>query len=1304
MRSHYVAQVAGLALLYIATGKLGLFLSVPPGFATLIWPPSGLALGICLVHGRRLWPGIWIGSFLLNAYVAGALGSPLALLPQKLAIAAAIGAGSTLQVLIACLLARRVAGLPLKLASVSQILRLFLLVGPLACVTAASVGVMSLRLSGLITDAELVNNWLSWWGGDVFGVIVFLPLALVAPGNPHPIALNGREIGRVSALTLFLLLMPLGLTFYAWKIVSINEFNAKQEAFQASALESEKALGHRLESYDHALVAAGAFWQSRQGATAAEWRAYVDALSLKSNYPGMNGLGVIEPSTSQDLGALTARVTADGADSFKVHPQFTGPQHLVVTRIEPLEANREALGLDEAFEANRKNAIEQSRDLGLTTASGKITLVQDKARTPGFLLVHPVFAPGEAPRNPAERRSRLTVWIYAPFIAGNLFGDLTESQGKDLDIQIFDGSSPAPAALIYDSGNAASKGVLSVKRRLQVGQRTWFVQWTSTKAYDATSRSITPLLILSAGLLFTTMLAVLFFGMSLRSPEAVDSLGAREKLVIPVTVFLILAVGSAFLYRTLSVQEDRYFAGLVERDATEARDLEASLANGNIQALQRSAEMWSAVQSLPGEAWRADAGALIRGLPGVKRLIWFDGRRSLRWAIPAEGIRLPPPALLTLAAQRGDPTASAIVPDAGHDSRFDLAVPVGDGGAPLGFLVATWDPSTFGAAALTNDIRGNYQVSLIDGTQSLPLNDVKGRPLTGLAVSRSLSVAGRAWVLRLQPTKAFLRSQRSAVPIVALVAGLVIALLSALTVQALLTLSRKSQELLQSNRGLFEVSTLNSAVLASTRYMVVTTDSDGLITSFNSEAERMLGYAAAEVVGKATPLLWHDAAEINARLAAIHAEFGTGTEPNFSNLAVPIDRLGEDTVEWSFVRRDGSRFPARLSGTPLRNEAGDTVGYLGIVENVTERHAAQQALVRSEETFRLAMENAPIGKALVALDGHWLQVNTALCDLLGYAHEELLKTDFQTITHPDDLSADMALVAKVLAGEIASYALEKRYTHKDGHTIWGLLSVSLVRNVDGTPAYFISQIQDITERREMERMKSEFISTVSHELRTPLTSIRGSLDFVASSERGGLSDAGQRLVDMALRNCDRLVALVNDILDIDKIASGSARFDVEEADVCDLLEQAVALNQAFADKWGVRLVAAAPTTSATIVVDPERFQQAMTNLISNAVKFSPAGGVVTVSATTDNAVRFAVKDDGMGIPAAFRPRIFGRFAQADSSSTRSKGGSGLGLHITRELVEHMGGSIGYESAEGAGSTFWISFPCATDQDRGGRII
>ena len=235
---------------------------------------------------------------------------------------------------------------------------------------------------------------------------------------------------------------------------------------------------------------------------------------------------------------------------------------------------------------------------------------------------------------------------------------------------------------------------------------------------------------------------------------------------------------------------------------------------------------------------------------------------------------------------------------------------------------------------------------------------------------------------------------------------------------------------------------------------------------------------------------------------------------------------------------------------------------------------------------------------------------------------------------------------------------------------------------------------DVTEFRRIDRMKSEFVSTVSHELRTPLTSIRGSLGLIAGGVAGPLPDKAGMLVDIAKDNCERLIRLINDILDSEKIESGQMRLEMRTLQLAPLLEKAIAANDAFAAQHQVKLVldVAAPSLAAS--VDPDRFMQVVTNLVSNACKFSPPTSSVTVRlAAQDGRVRIEVRDQGPGIPAEFRQRIFRKFSQADSSDTRQKGGTGLGLNISRAIVERMGGGIDFRSNEdGAGTTFFFDLP------------
>jgi signal transduction histidine kinase len=237
----------------------------------------------------------------------------------------------------------------------------------------------------------------------------------------------------------------------------------------------------------------------------------------------------------------------------------------------------------------------------------------------------------------------------------------------------------------------------------------------------------------------------------------------------------------------------------------------------------------------------------------------------------------------------------------------------------------------------------------------------------------------------------------------------------------------------------------------------------------------------------------------------------------------------------------------------------------------------------------------------------------------------------------------------------------------------------------------------VTRQLEAERMKKEFTSTLSHELRTPLTSIIGSLQLINSGVLGDLDKDVAELTEVAERNGTRLLDLINDLLDIEKIESGKLTLVPEVFKLGDLVREATVLNKAFGERFKVRFdfVGQMQASPQEVIVhaDRKRLLQVMTNLLSNGAKFSPEGGAVEVTMEeTGASVRVGIHDRGPGIPEAFRARIFGRFAQADSTTARAKGGTGLGLAISKRLVEMMQGRIGFEPREGGGTTFWFELP------------
>ena len=406
------------------------------------------------------------------------------------------------------------------------------------------------------------------------------------------------------------------------------------------------------------------------------------------------------------------------------------------------------------------------------------------------------------------------------------------------------------------------------------------------------------------------------------------------------------------------------------------------------------------------------------------------------------------------------------------------------------------------------------------------------------------------------------------------------------------------------------------------------------------------------------------------------------------------------TAEVLGLRQDGTTFPALVEMTLLQAADARQGAIIVCLQDITERRradeeiAAQQALLKaSEEKFRSSMEAASIGMALIQPEGRWLLVNPALCELLGYSERELLAGNIQSITYPEDLAVDQPYLEQILTGKLTRYQTEKRFLHSSGRTIRARVGVSLVRDQAGAPDYLVAHIEDVTAQREAERVKDQFISMVSHELRTPLTSIRGALGLVCGTMAGELSPKPKVLLASALENSERLTRLINDILDIDKIAAGQMQFNMRPANLAQLTRRALSAIDAYAQKLGVCIDAQVIGDSVEVCVDEDRFIQVLFNLLSNAAKFSSPGGVIVVDAQLrGSSVRLTVQDFGDGIPEEFRSRIFQRFSQADSSATRKAGGAGLGLHITRQIVERMGGRIDFDSEVGRGTTFWVELP------------
>jgi PAS domain S-box-containing protein len=390
-------------------------------------------------------------------------------------------------------------------------------------------------------------------------------------------------------------------------------------------------------------------------------------------------------------------------------------------------------------------------------------------------------------------------------------------------------------------------------------------------------------------------------------------------------------------------------------------------------------------------------------------------------------------------------------------------------------------------------------------------------------------------------------------------------------------------------------------------------------------------------------------------------------------------------------RGDGTTFPLEMIVTDARLD-GERV-LIAIGQDVGGRERAAVALGESERRFRGIFDYAGVGIAFSAFeDGvpRVADVNAAFSAMVGYSLDELRGDDYSLITHPDDIAELAEMGLAVAAGE-DHLARELRCVCKDGSLLWGSLTLSILRDEKGAPSFAIGMLKDITERKEVEQVKDEFVSLVGHELRTPLTSIRGSLGLLAGGVMGELPEEAAGMLDTAIASTDRLVRLINDILDIERMDSGRADIEVAPVLASELVEMSIQVVDGMATAADVIL--RADVEDALVTCDADKIVQVLTNLLGNAIKFSPPGSAVDVTfAGVGEDALFSVGDCGRGIPPSQIESIFGRFNQVDASDAREKGGTGLGLAIAQRIVEQHGGRIWAESTEGEGSTFRFTLP------------
>lgn len=466
--------------------------------------------------------------------------------------------------------------------------------------------------------------------------------------------------------------------------------------------------------------------------------------------------------------------------------------------------------------------------------------------------------------------------------------------------------------------------------------------------------------------------------------------------------------------------------------------------------------------------------------------------------------------------------------------------------------------------------------------------------------------------------------------------------------------------------------------------------SPGVIYARDAKDAHNITYVSAQL----TALLGHAPRALTANttfwLDHVHPD---DRAPALKNLEALFD-VDQNTDEYRMRRADGSYRWVQDTRHLVRGEKGDPVEIVGLWMDISERKDSEAALREQVQHTQAILDNVIDGIITIDERGTIASFNQAAERIFGYSPGQVIGRNIKMLM-PEPFHGEhdgyLANYRATSVPRIIGIGREVVGQRSNGETFPMDLAVSEISHQG--QRMFVGLARDITDRKRVEQMKSEFVSTVSHELRTPLTSISGSLGLLLGGALGDTPPQMKTLLQIAHKNSLRLNHLISDLLDMEKITAGKMHFDMQLVELMPLVEQSLETNKAYGEQRDVKFALVQRADDVVVRIDGHRFEQVLANFLSNAAKFSPSGGCVEVTVQLrDERVRLAVRDHGPGIPPAFRSRIFQKFSQADSSDTREKGGTGLGLAITKELIERMGGTVGFDSIPGEGATFWAELP------------
>jgi PAS domain S-box-containing protein len=1025
--------------------------------------------------------------------------------------------------------------------------------------------------------------------------------------------------------------------------------------------------------------------------TRAEFRAYVEARDLPTEFPGVRGFGFIQRIMRPELDAFIAAERADDAPQFAVRQLAdTDLADLYIIKfIEPAANHAGAQGLDVGSEKIRRAAAERAIDSGEPTLSGAIALVQGNRKTPGVLLYVPLYAKGTRPASPDERRAALLGLLYAPIVIDELLDGMPDLGGVGgVDVDLYEASPGTSGTLLYDFDKHATRDAKSVARfatdqPLPLLGLKLTLHVSSTPEFDAAIDRTTPWLIF-AGLTLVSALLALLLRQQAGGRRRAELLAQRmtEKLQLDEARARDFSISASdWFWETDAEQRFCYFSdnfasvyGLPESRllGKSRRELLAKMSHNSPPLLAEHLALLDAHLPFKNFEYQICLNdedirwIAVSGLPHFAADGRFAGYRGTG-------------TLITERKQHEAEAAELGRQLAELNQRFVVAADAAQIGVweydiPEDRLI--WDARMYALYGVrAEDFSGAYQ-AWQDGLH--PDDRARGDEEIGEALRGGHDFDTQ---FRVVWPSGEVRHIKAVAVVLRDAAGQPLRMIG---------VNYDITARLASQMALVAETARMYALLETASDGIHILDADGNLLQFSHSFAAMLGYTDDEIAGL--------------NLADWDVEIPAET------IAFTVRELTQSPRQFDSKHRckDGSLIDVEVNAKGVHIN-GTTLLYASSRDISTrKRYEAEFA----DQRRRLAdiIDGTNVGTWEWNVQTGAVVFNERWAHIVGYSLDELAPISIDTwgrLGHPDDMQHSTDLLARHFSGELSHYECEVRMRHKDGRWIWALDRGRVASwTPEGKPLLMSGTHQDITERKADERIlvearlqaeaanvaKSRFLATMSHEIRTPMNGILGMAQMLLMP--GIQDDDRMDYARTILNSGQTLLALLNDILDISKVEAGKIELESAAFEPGQILHEIQTLFSEAAAQKELRFESAWSGPAQHYQGDPHRLRQMLSNLVGNALKFTAQGQIRIEAREIERdgqraLLEFRVADTGIGIPEDKQSLLFKPFTQADSSTTRQFGGSGLGLSLVRSMALLMGGDVGLDSKAGQGSCFWF---------------